>query len=116
MTPERRNWIKRTRIGIFLFLAFPIGEALGGLDLFDLLLPLVPVEFTSVFGNPVDSLRVIILLTSLLVVLYAAVFIVAGIPRVDKWFFDEIKFRATPELMKFRPDVNLAELWKQVDT
>ncbi len=34
---------------------------------------------------------------------------------LEKWFFDEIKIRATPELQKLNPEVKLSEIWKTVD-
>jgi len=47
--------------------------------------------------------------------LISALIFASGLPSVDKWFFDEVKFRASPELQKLDPNVNLADIYKQVD-
>lgn len=39
----------------------------------------------------------------------------SGLPEVRKWFFDEIKYRATTELREIDPIVNLAAIWEQTD-
>jgi len=108
ITPDRRIWIKRLRIGILLIIPYPLGEAVAGLhtNLF-LQAPISP-------SNPLPQFYAI-LIVSVLFLSFASIVIYSGAPSVNKWFFDEIKIRATPELQKLNPEVKLSEIWKTVD-
>ena len=41
--------------------------------------------------------------------------IASGSPDITKWFFEELKYRATPELQEIDPNVNLAAICEQID-
>ena len=45
----------------------------------------------------------------------AIIIIYSGLPEVTEWFFDEVKFRATPELKKLNSKVKLGEIYDKVD-
>ena len=51
----------------------------------------------------------------ILVVPISGYVIASGSPDITKWFFEELKYRATPELQEIDPDVNLAAIWEQSD-
>ena len=108
LTTDRRRWIKRIRLGILLLIPYPLGEALAGLHTDHFL----HVSISP--SNPLPQyLALLVISTS---TLYFASFVFfSSMPDATKWFFDEIKFRASPELQKLDPNVNLADIYEQVD-
>ncbi|MHA2365178.1 MAG: hypothetical protein ACXAC7_14560 [Candidatus Hodarchaeales archaeon] len=105
---ERSIWIKRIRIGIILLIAYPIGEPLAGLSIFKF----IRTPFIS--SNPIPPL-IFIYLIMLFILTFSSLIIYSGIPSINKWFFDEIKFRSSTELKELNPDINLTNIWETVD-
>ncbi|MFX1517133.1 MAG: hypothetical protein ACFFC6_12595 [Promethearchaeota archaeon] len=107
ITLERRAWLKRIKLAIIIYSFFPICETIAGLRI-----PLT-TGFISPY-NPVEQYKLLLAVAFLLLFLSALV-LYSGVPELNKWFFDEIKFRASPELRRLNPQVNLASIWEQVD-
>ena len=109
LTSERRRWIKRIRIGILLLIPYPLTETIIGL------IPFHHFFFESLSAaNPVPRFMPIISV-AIVITCYAVFMILSGSPNVSKWFFEEIKFRATPDLIELNPNIDLATIWEQVD-
>lgn len=108
MTEGRRQWIKRVRFGIGLLILYPIGEAVTGLvSIVFLQEPLLPGIFLT--------RGTFILVISIMIFAISPLIIISSTPKVTKWFFEEVKIRATPTLREINPNVNLAAIWEQVD-
>ncbi|UCE74383.1 MAG: hypothetical protein JSV56_01405 [Methanomassiliicoccales archaeon] len=109
ITLERGRWIKRIRIGILLFTPYPLVEVVVGL------IPLAHIFLVPIHPNAGFPQFVTFLSLPILCTFYSGAIIYSGLPDVNKWFFEEIKFRASPEVRDFDPNVNLASLWELVD-
>lgn len=107
ITPERKAWLSRFKLGIIVYTFFPICETIAGIRI-----PLT-TGFVSAY-NPLERYKLILSLSFLILAL-SILILFSGVPKLEKWFFDEIKFRASPELRKLDPNVNLASIWEQVD-
>jgi len=108
ITQRRQNWLKKITLGMLLLIPYPLAEAVTGL------------QFVPILNEPITHYNslpksIFILVLSLFFIDLSMVIIVNSLPDVTKWFFDEIKFRASPELQKLDPNVNLADIYKQVD-
>ncbi|MHA2248317.1 MAG: hypothetical protein ACXADY_25430 [Candidatus Hodarchaeales archaeon] len=107
ITPERRAWLNRIKLGIIVYALFPICETIAGIRI-----PLT-TGFVSAY-NPLERYK-LILSVSFLILALSILILFSGVPKLEKWFFDEIKFRSSPELRILDPNVNLAAIWELVD-
>jgi hypothetical protein len=108
LTPERRKWIRKIRIGLLLMIPSPIGETVTNLWMIGFLQE--PISAT----NPLSRFLFLNTISSLFL-LYTATIFLFSLPDVNKWFFDEVKIRSTPDIIKINPDVNLSEIWEKID-
>jgi len=108
ITQRRQNWLKKITLGMLLLIPYPLAEVVTGLQI----LPILKEPITYYNSLPKS---IFILVLSLFFIDFTIVIIVNSLPDVTNWFFDEIKFRASPELQKLDPNVNLADIYKQVD-
>ncbi|MFX0087667.1 MAG: hypothetical protein ACFFAU_18600 [Candidatus Hodarchaeota archaeon] len=108
ITKERGNWIKKARISLILLSFYPLVEVVSGLRG----LPFFS-DYITLF-NPAP-VKVSLLMGSISLIYFSYGIMFVGVSDVNKWFFDEVKCRATPELQKLDPDVNLAKIWEKID-
>jgi len=88
ITEERKSWIKKLRTGLVLFFIHPLFNALGEMNDFDFI--------NQPLNKGTDMPTSLYLQYMSIVILIPAIaYLLTAIPDIDKWFFDEIKFRAT---------------------
>jgi hypothetical protein len=108
ITQERRRWINRTRISLILLSLYPLVEVVSGLQV----LPFFSAPISVLNPAPV---KVLLILSSNSLILFSYMIMITSVDDVNKWFFEEIKFRATPELQKINPEIHLAKIWEKID-
>ncbi|MHA2246336.1 MAG: hypothetical protein ACXADY_15335 [Candidatus Hodarchaeales archaeon] len=109
ITSDRKRWINRTLLGIVFLIPYPLGETVAGLHSNEFLHQAISPS------NPLPQF-LFFLMVSNLTSTFASYIILSGVPDdLPKWFFDEIKIRASPELREINPNVKLAKIWEQVD-
>lgn len=108
ITKDRKHWINRTRISLILLSVYPLVEGLSGLQ--DL-----PFFSSPISAFNLAPMKILLLMGSISLLYFSNVLMITGVSDVNKWFFDEIKLRATPYLQEIDPDVNLATIYNQID-
>ena len=108
LTRERRTWVKRTQLAMILFLFFPLIESISNIKSF-------PIFYSPTSPFNETPLKIFLYLIGVTIQLLAMFLLLISTYDVEKWFFDEIKIRATPELRELNPKMNLTALWEQVD-